>query len=485
MPSILIIDDDITLTEFLSTFLKENDWTVYTAENGKKGLDIVTEVLPDIILLDLKLPDIEGIQLLEKIKNVDENLPVIIISGVNEIKLAVECIKKGAYDYIIKPFNKDELLLTINRAYESDVLKKEVRFLRSKLFATTYPGTGLIGESPAIKNVIELVKKVAPTNMTVLLVGESGVGKEEIAHFVYKLSKRSDRPFITVDCGAIPEGLIESELFGYEKGAFTGAETRKPGKFELAHTGTIFLNEISNLPFSAQAKLLRVLQEHEIQHLGGNKVIKVDVRIIADTNIPLEEKVKQGTFREDLYHRLNEFVIEIPPLRERGNDVFLLADKFIEEANREFNKNVKGLSVEVKELFLKYPWPGNIRELKSVIKRAVLLADDIIYPQHLPQSIQLVAKNNTISPVVETTKTQVSFSTKKEEKMEESQYGLKSSLSKIERETILSVLEKVRYNKKEAAKLLGITRRALYYKLHKLGLDNLISSRKQNLIEKE
>lgn len=479
MPSILIIDDDVTLTKFLSTFLEENDWSVYTAESGEKGLTLVSEVSPDVVLLDIKLPDIEGIELLEKIKKIDENLPVVIVSGVNEVKLAVESIKRGAFDYITKPFNKDELLLVINRACESEVLKKEVKFLRSKLFDTAYPGIGLIGNSPAIKNVIELIKKVAPTNMTVLLVGESGVGKEEIAHAVYKLSKRNDRPFITVDCGTIPEGLIESELFGYEKGAFTGADTRKPGKFELAHTGTIFLNEISNLPFSAQAKLLRVLQEREIQHLGGHKVIKVDVRVIADTNIPLEEKVKQGTFREDLYHRLNEFVIEIPPLRERGDDVFLLAEKFIEEANREFNKNVKGLSLEVKKLFLQYPWPGNIRELKSVIKRAVLLADDIIYPQHLPNSIQVFVKNGVVISG-DTTKQEVETPVTKEDR-----YTLKTSVSKIEKETILSVLEKVRYNRKEAAKLLGITRRALYYKLHKLGLDYLINSRRRSVSRKE
>lgn len=473
MSCIVIIDDDITLTKFLTTLLEENDFTVYSAHNGQKGLELISDVLPDVVLLDIKLPDIGGLELINEIKKIDENLPIIVVTGVNEVKIAVECIKKGAFDYVTKPFNKDELLLTINRACESEVLRKEVRFLRSKLYDTVYPGIGLIGESPAIKNVIELIKKVAPTNMTVLLVGESGVGKEEIAHTVYKLSKRSDKPFITVDCGTIPEGLIESELFGYEKGAFTGADSRKLGKFELAHTGTIFLNEISNLPFSAQAKLLRVLQEREIQHLGGNKVIKVDVRIIADTNVPLEEKVKQGTFREDLYHRLNEFVIEIPPLRERGEDIFLLSEKFIEEANREFNKSVKRLSDEVKKIFLKYPWPGNIRELKSVIKRAVLLADDIIYPQHLPPSIHLYETrmvSGTKSSVVQQTETLQTV--KKTESLDE-------AIAKTERETILSVLEKVRYNKEEAAKLLGITRRALYYKLYKLGLEDLIKQRKK------
>ena len=474
MASILIIDDDIALTKFLTTFLEENNWVVYSAPTGEKGLEMVKEIYPDVILLDIKLPDIEGVSLLEKIKKIDENIPVVIVSGVNEIKIAIEAIKKGAYDYITKPFDKDELLLVINRANESEALKKEIKFLRSKLYDTVYPGIGLIGTSPAIKNVIELIKKVAPTNMTVLLVGESGVGKEEIAHAVYKLSKRANKPFITVDCGTIPEGLIESELFGYEKGAFTGADSRKYGKFELAHTGTIFLNEISNLPFSAQAKLLRVLQEREIQHLGGDKVIKVDVRVIADTNVPLEEKVKQGTFREDLYHRLNEFVIEIPPLRERGEDVFLLSEKFIEEANKEFNKAVKGLSLEVKKLFLQYPWPGNIRELRSVIKRAVLLSDDFIYPQHLPVSVQLVSKEvEVIKPMPEkqTQIQQISFSKDKNE--------LKEAIENVEREKICAILEKVRYNKKEAAKLLGITRRALYYKLYRLGLSDIVKQRKK------
>ena len=471
MATVLVIDDDISLIKFLTAFLEENDWIVYSATTGEEGWETIKNVYPDVILLDIRLPDVEGVELLEKIRKFDENIPVIVISGINEVKIAVEAIKKGAYDYITKPFDKDELLLVINRANESVSLKKEIKFLRSKLYDTVYSGIGLIGNSPAIKNVMELIKKVAPTNMTVLLVGESGVGKEEIAHTVYKLSKRANKPFITVDCGTIPEGLIESELFGYEKGAFTGADSRKYGKFELAHTGTIFLNEISNLPLSAQAKLLRVLQEREIQRLGSNKVIKVDVRIIADTNVPLEEKIKQGTFREDLYHRLNEFVIEIPPLRERGEDVFLLAEKFIEEANREFNKIVKGLSPEVKKLFLQYPWPGNIRELKSVIKRAVLLCDDIIYPQHLPLSIQLAGKETKkVQPEQQEQQTVITEEKKR----------LKETVDNVERDMIISVLEKVRYNKKEAAKLLGITRRALYYKLYRLGLQDLIKQREKN-----
>jgi len=265
MATVLVIDDDISLIKFLTAFLEENDWIVYSATTGEEGWETIKNVYPDVILLDIRLPDVEGVELLEKIRKFDENIPVIVISGINEVKIAVEAIKKGAYDYITKPFDKDELLLVINRANESVSLKKEIKFLRSKLYDTVYSGIGLIGNSPAIKNVIELIKKVAPTNMTVLLVGESGVGKEEIAHTVYKLSKRANKPFITVDCGTIPEGLIESELFGYEKGAFTGADSRKYGKFELAHTGTIFLNEISNLPLSAQAKLLRVLQEREVE----------------------------------------------------------------------------------------------------------------------------------------------------------------------------------------------------------------------------
>lgn len=376
---VLIIDDDINLCNILSEILEKTGYTSIISNNFEDAVNKIKKENPDVIFLDLNLPDKNGLNALKEIKNICEELPVIIITGYATVENAVEAMKMGAFDYLVKPLDKEKITLTLQKAINMRMIKKELHLLKNKI--ETPSEEFLIGKDKKIMEVLSLVKKVAPTNLTVLLQGESGVGKGEIAKLIHRTSNRKEGPFIVVDCGSIPDTLIESELFGYEKGAFTGAEKRKEGMFELANNGTIFLDEVSNLPYSAQAKLLRFLQDKEIQPLGSQKPIKVDVRVIAASNIPLEEKVKTGSFREDLFHRLNEFMIYIPPLRERGEDVFILTDYFIKQANKEFNKNVKSISFSVKELFKMYSWPGNIRELRNVIRRAVLLADDVIYPE--------------------------------------------------------------------------------------------------------
>lgn len=389
---ILIIDDDINLCNILSEVLEKAGNRCIVSYSFKDAIQKIEKEKPDVIFLDLNLPDKKGLDALKAIKGSCGELSVIIITGYATIENAVEAIKAGAFDYLVKPLDKEKIILTLQKAINVQIMKKELALLKSKV--ETPLEEFLIGKDKKIVEVLSLVKKVAPTNLTILLQGESGVGKSEIAKLIHRTSNRKDGPFIVVDCGSFPDTLIESKLFGYEKGAFTGADRRKEGMFELANNGTIFLDEVSNLPYSAQAKLLRFLQDKEIQPLGSQKPIKVDVRVVAASNTPLEEKVKNNEFREDLFHRLNEFMISIPPLRERGDDIFILTEYFIQQANKEFNKNVKTISFSVRELFKRYSWPGNIRELRNVIRRAVLLADDIIYPEHLPQSIQLVSFDN-------------------------------------------------------------------------------------------
>lgn len=455
--TILIIDDDISLCNVLSEILEKLGNRCIISNNFYDAIKKIEKENPDVIFLDLNLPDKKGLDALKIIKNSCEELPVIIITGYATIENAVEAIKAGAFDYLVKPLDKEKIILTLQKAINVQTIKKELALLKSKI--ETPLEEFLIGKDKKIIEVLSLVKKVAPTNLTVLLQGESGVGKGEIAKLIHRTSNRKDYPFIVVDCGSIPDTLIESELFGYEKGAFTGADKRKEGMFELANNGTIFLDEVSNLPYSAQAKLLRVLQDKEIHPLGSQKPIKVDVRVIAASNTPLEEKVKNNEFREDLFHRLNEFMINIPPLRERGDDIFILTDYFIQQANKEFNKNVKAISFSVRELFKRYSWPGNIRELRNVIRRAVLLADDIIYPEHLAQSIQLASFDslNKQFNIQDKQKTPFSF--------------LKKTKQELEIKQIKEALIASKYNKKKAAEILGITRQSLYYKIKKYKIE--------------
>ncbi|MCX7956812.1 MAG: sigma-54 dependent transcriptional regulator [Endomicrobia bacterium] len=453
---VLIIDDDKVLCEVLSNILEEAGHSCITSNTLEDAIRNIKENSPDIIFLDLNLPDKKGLEVLRAIKNSCEELPVIIITGYATIENAVEAMKAGAFDYLIKPLDKNKIILTLQKAVNVYKMKSELNMLRSRMLDSSNEEF-FIGKDKKVIELISIIKKVAPTNLTVLLQGESGVGKGEIAKLIHKYSNRKEGPYIVVDCGTIPDTLIESELFGYEKGAFTGADKRKKGMFELADNGSIFLDEVSNLPYSAQAKLLRVLQEKEIQPLGSQKPMKVDVRVVVASNTPLEEKVKNGAFREDLFHRLNEFMIYVPPLRDRGEDIFILVDYFIKEANKEFNKNVKSISFSVRELFKLYSWPGNIRELRNVIRRAVLLADDIIYPEHLAQSIQLVSFSTSASnKLLQDDKIKDNLGVNKEE---------------LEIKQIRDALISCRFNKKKAAKMLGITRQTLYYKMKKYKIE--------------
>jgi len=384
MNQILIVDDEKDMRRVLSNILKEDGYTVYEAGDSGQALNFLTrESPPDLFLLDLKMPgEMDGIELLAKIKTTKPEIQVIMLTAYGDIRSAVKATKLGAYDYFTKPFENGHLLLTIRRALENQKLTQEVLQLKNEL-KKELQLESLMGTSPEIKKIFERITKVACTNFTVLIEGESGTGKEIVANAIHWASLRRDAAFVAVDCGAIPDTLIESELFGYEKGAFTGADREKKGQFELANHGTIFLDEIDNLPYHVQSKLLRMIQERKISKLGGKHASPVDVRIIVSSNIPLVKLVEEGKFRSDLYYRFNEFKIELPPLRKRKDDIPFLAKKFIDEGNMELSKNVKGLHKDSLAMLINYHWSGNVREFKNVIKRAVLLAEDLIEPSHL------------------------------------------------------------------------------------------------------
>ena len=384
MNKILIVDDEKDMRWLLSNLLKGNGYIVDEAEDCGEALDFFKKNSPpDLILLDLRMPgEMDGIDLLKKIKATRPEIQVIILTAHGNIGSAVEAIKLGAYDYLTKPFENERLRLTIKRALESQKLIQEVLQLKTEL-KKEFHLESIMGTSSEIKKVFERVNKVAATHFTVLIEGESGTGKEIVANAIHRASLRGEGSFIAVDCGAIPDTLIESELFGYERGAFTGADREKKGQFEFADHGTIFLDEIGNLPYLIQNKLLRMIQERKIQKLGGKQAIPIDVRIIVASNIPLMKLVKERKFRSDLFYRLNEFKIELPPLMKRKEDIPFLAKQFIEEGNSELRKNVMGLQKDSLAMLINYHWPGNVRELKNVIKRAVLLAGDLIEPSHL------------------------------------------------------------------------------------------------------
>ena len=448
MERILVIDDDMDIRFNLSSILKDEGYDVIAVEDGSQALKTVQRNCPNLVLLDIRLPSMNGMEILEKLKRMDKDLFIIMLTAYVEVKDAVKAMKLGAFDYVTKPFDNEELLLIIKKALQTQYLSREVAELRKKL-GEKKPIEEIMGESPQIKQVLKQVEIIAPTNMTVIIQGESGTGKELIAQLIHQKSLHKDKPFVAIDCGAIPETLVESELFGYEKGAFTGAEERREGKFEQANSGTLLLDEITNLTDGIQMKLLRVLQERRLQHLGGKKDISIDVRIIVTSNVNLSEQVRKGKFRDDLYHRLNEFQIDLPLLRERKEDIPILAKYFLEEANSGFNKKVRGFSPEVMKFFLEFPWPGNVRELKNVTRRAVLLAEsDTIEFGNL-------SLNQTMPAHLKPLDKGVSF----EEMTQEFQKDL-----------IKRALDTTGDNKLKAAKILQINRKALYRKLKSLGL---------------
>ncbi len=444
MEKVLIVDDDITFNLMLKSFLEKNDFDVTQAASGKEALGAVEKATFDAVLVDLRLPDVNGIDLLKKIKKSLPKAILLLMTSYADIKTAVSAIKAGAYDYITKPLDPEELLLTLKQRLKvaEQSGKEEAK----------QPFHYLQGKSQEAKKIEEYVSLVAPTAMSVLILGESGTGKEYISRAIHEQSKRSNKPFVAVDCGALSKDLAASELFGHIKGSFTGAVGDKKGQFEMAHQGTLFLDEIGNLSYEIQVKLLRAIQEKKIRKVGGEKDIDVDVRLITATNEDLTEAVERGEFREDLYHRINEFKIEVPPLRKRGADIHLFADYFLSLANQELEKNIEGFSEEVYHKFCEYSWPGNLREMKNVIKRGVLLTKgNTIEVQALPEEIT-TPSNSLASLDVE----KLSISP---------QSDLKNVQQRMEKEMILNALQQFKYNKSKVAKALNIDRKTLYNKL--------------------
>jgi len=433
--------------------LSKEGYTVITAEKGMEGLELFTEEQPDIVLLDIHLPDISGINVLEGIRKENPNAVVIMVTAFGDIETAVTTIKFGAFDFVEKPFNLEKLKLLIAKAVETCSLRREVSQFRSQL-SIKYGFSNIIGKSGQMQKILELTKKVAKSDATtILLQGESGTGKDLIAKVIHYESRRASKPFIDINCTALPETLIESELFGYEKGAFTDAKLMKKGLFELADGGTIFLDEIGDMKLSTQAKLLKIIENKTFKRISGVKDISVDLRVVASTNKNLAEEVKKQNFREDLYYRLKVIPIFLPLLRDRSDDILPLANFFIDGFNREFKKDVKGLSEETEKAFLKYPWPGNIRELKNVIERAMILEnEEYILPEHLPgefSSGELISANMVNTPV---TIPPGGF-----------------DIEEMEKNLIKQALEQTKWNQTRAAKLLNLTRDALRYRMQKFG----------------
>jgi len=447
MDNILVVDDERNIRTLCSRVLAGDQIEVHGVGTGKEGLQTADEVSPDLVLLDLRLPDMDGIDVLRSLKGRHPETAVIIITGFGQIQSAVEAMKAGATDYLEKPFEHlDKLKLAVSRALEEVRARREIQRLH-RLQEKEYRVDQLIGESEGTRRLRELIGKLARSEAaTILIHGESGTGKELVARGLHYESSRRDSPFMEVNCAAITETLFESELFGHEKGAFTDAKAAKKGLMELADRGTLFLDEVSEMSLNSQAKFLRVLQERVLRRVGGTRDIKVDLRIIAATNRPLEMRVKDGQFREDLFYRLNVIPIHIPPLRERRDDIMPLARHFVMDANTRFHKSIKGFTPDAERLMVGYQWPGNVRELRNLIERLVILgSSELIEPQHLP--VQFAA-------------TQVRQAAVPEASTDEPR-----TLAEVERAYIAQIMQRVESNKSKAAKILGISRQTLRKKL--------------------
>jgi two-component system response regulator HydG len=479
MKKIVVVDDEADICFLLKRFLSKNDFIVETAQNGKDGLALIESISPDLVMTDFRLGDITGTELLMTIKAKRPNVPVLIITGYSDIKVAVNVMKLGAYDYITKPLFPDEILVTVKKAIADaeSSQNEELEYTAPAAAGSTEPTKPIrkmhsrtkagyvMGTSEVSDNLFRQVDLVAPTNFSVIIYGESGSGKEAIAQEIHNRSRRKDMPFVAMDCGAISKELAGSELFGHEKGSFTGALQTKIGHFELANGGTLFLDEVSNLSYEIQVALLRVVQERKMRRIGGSKEIDLDVRILVASNEKLLDSARNGKFREDLYYRFNEFTIEVPALRNRKDDLMLFANAFLDSTNAELNKNVSGFSEEVKNDFLNYSWPGNLRELKNVIKRATLLSDgDLIEEKALPFEIVNYKKLKDLDdePAPLATATSV-FSESADG--EDSKPSLKTVANEAEYDMIMQVLRDVNFNKSKAARLLNIDRKTLYNKM--------------------
>ncbi|MCR8559411.1 sigma-54 dependent transcriptional regulator [Mucilaginibacter sp. BJC16-A38] len=444
MAKILIVEDDLTFSQLLQGFLQKHHHEIFTAQNIKAGLKLITQHTFDLLLLDYRLPDGIGLDVLIQTRETGSTVPVIIMTSFNDVRTAVKAIQSGAFDYITKPVNPDELLMIMSEALG---VKKE-------------PAADKTGEQPDFvkgnshhsDKLHEHIDVVSPTDMSILIQGESGTGKEYVARMIHRQSKRASKPFVAIDCGALSKELAASELFGHIKGAFTGAIADKKGMFEYADGGTLFLDEVGNLSYDVQVKLLRALQEKVIQPLGSNKTIPVNVRVITATNDDLVNSVSEGDFRQDLYHRINEFKIQLSPLRVRGHDIDIFIKHFIRLSNAELDRHVTDIAPDAKGILHKYDWPGNLRELKNVIKRMVLLSPgEIAGADTLPDEMLFAVSNNI---------------------PQNRESDLKAQNEVHEKQLIQKTLIQVKYNKSKAAKLLNIDRKTLYSKIERYGLDS-------------
>ena len=446
-PTLLIVDDQESIRLALSKMLTKEGYEVLLATEGEEALETLRKKKINVMLSDLKMPKMDGVQLLKASKLIKPEVEVILITAHGTIEKAVGAMKDGAYDFVTKPFKKMVIANMIKKAVEKQALVVENKHLHEQLARSGHDrGADIIGQSDAIRNVIKLAEQVAPSQASILIQGESGTGKEAIASLIHKIGPRRDKPFIKVSCAALPETLLESELFGYEKGAFTGAVSQKEGRFELADEGTLFLDEVGEITPTLQVKLLRVLQEGEFERLGGTKILRSNVRIISASNINLTNAIKQKTFREDLYYRLNVITINIPPLRERKEDIPLLVSHFMKIYQEKNDKTIDGISEDVLDILTDYSWPGNVRELKNVIERAVVLTQErIISQKDLPENI---------------------FKSRVEERKLNIPFGM--PLREIEKKIIIETLRRTKGDKEITANLLGITPRTIYRKMNSL-----------------
>lgn len=448
---VLIVDDDNAHRTMLGTLLMGWGYGTQEADDGDVAVQLVHENPFDLVLMDIRMIKLSGLEALSKIKAYNPAIPVIIMTAYSSVETAVEALKKGAYDYLTKPLDFDELRLAMERAMDHRHLREENRILRETLGAH-FKGENIVGSSPAMVRLLETVAQVAPSEATVLITGESGTGKELIAGAIHFNSGRKHGPFIKVNCAALTESLLESELFGHEKGAFTGAYRRKEGRFKMADGGTLFLDEVSEMPLPMQVKLLRVLQEREFTRVGGEETIKVDVRLVAATNKDLAREIENGRFREDLYYRLNVVTVEVPPLRHRAEDIPLLAQHFLDHFSQKNRRKIKGFTPQAMDKMLRYPWPGNVRELMNAVERAVVLSrSEYIDVSDLPFSIQDYRGKDVPSPGRLINSVSI-------------------RLEELEREAVLKTLQATKGNKSEAARRLGITRKTLHKKLKKYGV---------------
>lgn len=459
MAVILVVDDEPLQRDILKTILTSEGYETYTASSGEEATKLIATYNPEVVLTDLKMEGMDGLGLLEHIKSLKESPAVIMMTAFGTISLAVEAMKHGAFDFLTKPLEKDIVLMTIKKALEKIELLKKTQELQQAL-CERFDIDSIVGHSKAMENVINLIKKVSTSPVTVLILGESGTGKELIARAIHYNSPRATKPFTAINCAAIPENLIESELFGYEPGAFTGATVRKKGLFEATNGGTLFLDEIGDLPPLTQSKILRVLQEKEIRRLGGRDAIKVDVRIIAATNKDLEKEMKDGRFREDLYYRLRVVTVELPPLRQRKEDIPVLVNHFIKKYNSEFGKRVKGIDSAAMKALSEYSWPGNIRQLESVIERAVLMCDsDTIKLEEIKTELKIPTTSGVFD-------------------FDLPDDGI--NFENLEKELLKKAMAKSNNVAARAARLLGMSYKTFWYRWEKFGLGS-ISSKKDEL----